>query len=121
MSVWQTPHAFSRTSTSPALGPARSSSVTFRGCPTSSSTAARIFMTGTLQVAHGVHRRAVDARLEVDVRAVAVARAAGLGDDLSLADVLSDRHGQARVVAVARAQRPGVLDADVVAVAADPA
>src|ERR1700729_1977419 len=43
ISVWQTPQAASRTSTSPALGSARSSSVTFSGWPNCSSTAARIF------------------------------------------------------------------------------
>src|SRR5215210_3993700 len=103
MSVWQTPHAFNRTSTSPASGPARSSSVTFSGAPNSSRTAARIFMgpnaTGVwLQVAHGVHGRAVDARLEVDVRAEAVARAACAGDDLALRDRLAGVDGDRCVV-----------------------
>src|SRR3954471_20839731 len=44
MSVWQTPQATSRTSTSPAFGSASSTSVTFSGCPNSSSTAARILI-----------------------------------------------------------------------------
>src|SRR5581483_2910671 len=43
MSVWQTPHASRRTSTSDGLGSARSSSVMLSGWPNSSSTAARIF------------------------------------------------------------------------------
>src|SRR4051794_19455601 len=42
-SVWQTPQAASRTSASPALGSARSTSCTDSGCPNSSRTAARIF------------------------------------------------------------------------------
>ncbi len=46
MSVWQTPQAASRTSTSPGLGSARSTSVTRRGVANSSSTAARIFNGG---------------------------------------------------------------------------
>ena len=44
MSVWQTPQATRRTSTSPALGSARSISCTTSGFPNSSSTAARIRM-----------------------------------------------------------------------------
>src|SRR6187402_2446278 len=53
-SVWQTPHATSRTSTSPDFGSARSSSWTMRGSPNSSSTAARIFTSS----AHGfLHER----------------------------------------------------------------
>src|SRR5262245_60101099 len=42
-SVWQTPHATRRTSTSSDFGSARSSSWTTSGSPNSSSTAARIF------------------------------------------------------------------------------
>src|SRR4051812_18568183 len=45
-SVWQTPQAASRTSASPPLGSARSTSWTASGAPNSSSTAARIFMSG---------------------------------------------------------------------------
>src|ERR687894_338600 len=48
MSVWQTPQATSRTSTSPAFGSARSTSWTDSGWPNSSSTAARIFMRRSL-------------------------------------------------------------------------
>src|SRR3954468_22671016 len=44
MSVWQTPVATRRTSTSPAFGSARSTSWTTSGAPNSSSTAARILM-----------------------------------------------------------------------------
>src|SRR4051795_4918955 len=44
MSVWQTPHATRRTSTSPAFGSASSTSCTASGAPKSSSTAARILM-----------------------------------------------------------------------------
>ncbi len=43
MSVWHTPQASRRTSTSPAFGSASSTSVTLSGAPNSSSTAARIF------------------------------------------------------------------------------
>src|SRR6478609_101154 len=44
MSVWHTPHATSRTSTSPAFGSARSTSWTTSGLPNSSNTAARILV-----------------------------------------------------------------------------
>src|SRR4029077_12962539 len=44
MSVWQTPQATRRTSTSPAFGSARSTSWTSSGRPNSSSTAARILI-----------------------------------------------------------------------------
>ena len=44
MSVWQTPHATSRTSTSPAFGSASSTSWTTSGLPNSSNTAARILV-----------------------------------------------------------------------------
>src|SRR4051794_39164708 len=44
MSVWHTPQATSRTSTSPARGAASSTSCTTSGAPNSSRTAARIFM-----------------------------------------------------------------------------
>ena len=47
MSVWQTPQASRRTSTSPARGSARSTSVTFSGWANCSSTAARIFTCGS--------------------------------------------------------------------------
>src|SRR4051794_39262518 len=43
-SVWQTPVALSSTSTSPALGPARSTSSITSGLPTSNAIAARVFM-----------------------------------------------------------------------------
>src|SRR4051795_6366472 len=44
MSVWQTPQATRRTSTSPAFGSASSTSCTTSGAPNSSSTAARILI-----------------------------------------------------------------------------
>src|SRR3954471_7875723 len=44
MSVWQTPHATRRTSTSPGPGSARSISCTRSGAPNSSRTAARILI-----------------------------------------------------------------------------
>src|SRR3954453_15349517 len=53
MSVWHTPHATSRTSASPALGSARSTSVTCSGLANSSSTAARIFMVRILSRGYG--------------------------------------------------------------------
>ena len=45
---------------------------------------------GALEVAHRVDGRAVDARLEVHVRAEAVAGAARVADDLALRDALAD-------------------------------
>src|SRR6185295_18257175 len=54
MSVWHTPHARRRTSTSPAPGSARSISWTESGEPNSSRTAARIFTPATL---HAQRRR----------------------------------------------------------------
>src|SRR3954469_7695906 len=44
MSVWQTPQASRRTSTSPARGSSRSTSCTASGAPNSPSTAARILI-----------------------------------------------------------------------------
>src|ERR1044072_233835 len=49
MSVWQTPQAASRTSTSPGPGGARATSCTTSGWANSSRTAARIFMRRTLR------------------------------------------------------------------------
>src|SRR4051794_27971970 len=74
-----------------------------------------------LEIARRIHRRAVDARLEMHVRAEAVAGAAAGADHLALADARPHGGPDARLVAVARGQRAGVLDAGVVAVAADPA
>src|SRR4051812_32649428 len=74
-----------------------------------------------LEVAHGVDRRPVDARLEVDVRPEAVPRAARGADHLALGDALADRDADARLVPVARREAASVADAGVVAVAADPA
>src|SRR3954468_1053548 len=54
MSVWHTPHARRRTSTSPAPGSARSISWIASGEPNSSRTAARIFTPATL---HAQRRR----------------------------------------------------------------
>ena len=48
MSVWQTPQAASRTSTSPGPGPSRSTSCTTSGLANSSRTAARTFTRRTL-------------------------------------------------------------------------
>src|ERR1043166_4734303 len=47
-SVWHTPVALSSTSTSPALGPARSTSSTTSGLPTSNAIAARVFIVAGL-------------------------------------------------------------------------
>src|SRR4051794_24887210 len=55
---------------------------------------------GRLQVPHRVHRTAVDAGLEVDVRAEAMARATRGGDDLPGPDVLADGDAERRVVPV---------------------
>src|SRR5436309_7225570 len=73
------------------------------------------------EVAQRVHDRAVDAHLEVQVRAEAETGAAGQADDLALADVLADARLDRRLVPVARRHHCGVLDAGVVAVAAFPA
>src|SRR5688500_701696 len=61
-----------------------------------------------LQVAHRVDRRPVDARLEVHVRAGAVARVARLGDHLALLDALALRYAERRVVGVASRQSAAV-------------
>src|SRR5215213_4424170 len=76
---------------------------------------------GRLQVAGRVDRRAVDARLEVQVVAEAVPGAADVADDLALGDARAVGCAVARLVGVARRQAAGVLDAGVVAVAARPA
>src|SRR5215217_6691712 len=55
------------------------------------------------------------------MRAAAVAGVARAADDLPLTDRLPHGDADARLVAVAGRQRAGVLDARVVAVAADPA
>src|ERR1700733_13393693 len=54
-SVWQTPVARSSTSTSPALGPSRSTVSTTSGLPFSNATAARVFIPGasSAQRLHG--------------------------------------------------------------------
>src|SRR6059058_5428526 len=57
MSVWHTPHATSRTSTSPARGSASSTSWTASGAPNSSSTAALIFITAILRLVGRAARR----------------------------------------------------------------
>src|SRR5262249_11616549 len=58
-SVWQIPVAFTSTSTSPAFGPSSSTSVTVSGLPFSNATAARVFMTVSLQA--GAGRASTDA------------------------------------------------------------
>src|SRR4051812_17307064 len=70
------------------------------------------------EVVHRVHDGPVYPGLEVEVRPEAQPGAAGEADHLSLAHALPDADLDARLVAVARRQRPGVLDARVVAVAA---
>src|SRR4051794_2578518 len=74
-----------------------------------------------LEVAHRVDGHAVDARLEVDVRPEAVARAVRVADHLALRDALADRDDDPLLVPVARREPAAVADAGVVAVAADPA
>src|SRR4051812_12155255 len=66
MSVWQTPHACTRTSTSPARGSASSSSCTTRGWPNSSSTAARIRIAATYRVRMGMGSTTAPLRRELD-------------------------------------------------------
>src|SRR5437870_6380343 len=56
MSVWHTPHATSRTSTSPARGSARSSSCTTSGRSNSSSTAARTLTASSFHARGGTER-----------------------------------------------------------------
>src|SRR5205085_10400566 len=74
-----------------------------------------------LEVAHRVDRHAVDARLEVHVRAEAVARAVRDPDHLALRDALADRHEDALLMAVTGGEPAAVADAGVVAVAGHPA
>src|SRR5687767_7575927 len=100
-------------STSP--GQSRMSPITV---PAASAAATRL---KALEIAHGVHRRPIHARLEVQVVAEAVAGAADVADHLALAHRRAVRGGEARLVGVAGGQAAGVLDAGVVAVAADPA
>src|SRR3954447_22119863 len=53
MSVWQTPHASRRTSTSPAFGSSSSTSCTTSGSPNASSTAALILTTTSSGISGG--------------------------------------------------------------------
>src|SRR4051812_19282726 len=73
-----------------------------------------------LEVAHRVHRGAVDPRLEVEVVAEAVARAADVADHLALAHAGAHRGAIARLVRIAGGQRAAVLHARVVPVTARP-
>src|SRR5215204_2817859 len=75
----------------------------------------------SLQVAHRVDGRPVDARLEVQVVAEAVPGAADVADHLALAHARAHRGPVARLVRVAGRERAAVVDARVVAVAAGPA
>src|SRR5688572_28843101 len=84
--------------------------ISISGCMRAASLAGR-----RLQVPGGVDRRAVDARLEVQVVAEAMARASDVADDLALADALALRGGVARLVRVARLEpAAAVRDARVV-------
>src|SRR4051794_29952211 len=74
-----------------------------------------------LKVVQGVDHAAVDARLEVQVRAGRVPGAADGADRVALADRRADVDVDARLMPVAGRQRRRVLDARVVAVAAGPA
>src|SRR4051794_27375204 len=71
-----------------------------------------------LEVVKRIHNGAVDARLEVQVRAEAAARAARVPDHLALGYVRAHRGREARLVRVTGRERAGVLDAGEVAVAA---
>src|SRR3954471_15741033 len=71
-----------------------------------------------LQVVHRIDHRPVDAGLEMQVRAEAAARAAGVADHLALRDVRPHRGAEARLVRVTRGERAAVLDAGEVAVPA---
>src|SRR6185436_17416776 len=73
------------------------------------------------QVVQRVHNGPVNARFEMQMGSGAEAGGADGADHLPLADVLADGHADARLMPVAGGQRRGVLDARVVAVAADPA
>src|SRR5215212_9663987 len=74
-----------------------------------------------LQVAHGIDGRPVDAHLEVHVRPEAMSGAADSPDHLALLDALPDAHPDRGLVAVTGGDAAPMLDAGVVAVAADPA
>src|SRR5688572_1142227 len=89
---------------------------------TASAAATRLKVRVTpLEVAHRVDGRPVHARLEMQVVAEAVPGAADVADHLAAADGRAVRGREARLVGVAARQARGVLDAGVVAVAADPA
>src|SRR6201999_559389 len=74
--------------------------------------------TGGLEVVHRVRHGPVEADLEVQVRAVAAARAAAVADDLALRDLGAHARREARLVRVTGGHHARVLDAGVVAVAA---
>src|SRR5215218_696171 len=74
-----------------------------------------------LEVSHRVHGRAVDPRLEVEVVAEAVTRAADVADHLALLDAGAHRGAVARLVRVARREGAAVLHARVVPVTSRPA
>src|SRR6185503_17702903 len=73
---------------------------------------------GRSEVVQRVRDRTVDAHLEMQVRTEAQPGAAGVADDLALADARAERRREARLVRVARRQRGRVRDAGVVAVPA---
>src|SRR5689334_17713100 len=79
MSVWQTPHAWRRTSTSPAFGPASSTSWTTSGSAKRSSTAARIFTDPILSGPERERMPGVGAREPEEVPAVGLRRRAAVG------------------------------------------
>src|SRR5512146_3064286 len=98
MSVWQTPHAASRTSTSPALGSARSTSWTARGRPNCSRTAARIFTRPPYRLVHALPDApaAGEARDEVDPLREARARQEGAVEHVDDDGPLPDARATAR-------------------------
>src|SRR2546423_1893426 len=71
-----------------------------------------------LQVRHGVHRHAVDADLEVEMRARAVTGTADVANDLTPEDVLAFDDHDAALVAVEGGEGAAVVDDRGVAVAA---
>src|SRR4051812_14192626 len=74
-----------------------------------------------LEVAERIDRGAVDAHLEVEVRAEAVPGAADVADYLPLGDLGAVPDREARLVAVRSREAAAVVDDDQVAVAALPA
>src|SRR5207248_5776278 len=73
------------------------------------------------EITERIHGRAVEAHLEVDVRACAEAGAAAVADHLALGDLLAAGGRDPRLMAVQRGDPAAVVDHHEVAVAGHPA